>query len=80
MGADILCLKDYLQTEIVLTALFIVRVFKKKANGLRQELTETLLFNALIVAYISLVMIMRRQRKHINFVMNAERKCFKRVI
>ena len=80
MGADILCLKDYLQTEIVLMALFIARVFKKEANGLRQELTETLLFNVLIVACISLVMIMRKQKKRINSVMSAERKCFKGVI
>ena len=80
MGADILCLKDYLQTEIVLMVLSIVQNLKNKILGLKQELTETLLFNALIVACISLVMIMRRQRKHINFVMNAERKCFKEVI
>lgn len=77
MGADILCLKDYLQTEIVLMALFIARVLEKEVNGLRQKLAETLLFNVLIVAYISLVMIMRKQKKRINFVMNAERKCFK---
>jgi hypothetical protein len=65
---------------IVLTVLFIARVFKIKVSGLKQALTVTLLFNARNVACIFPVMIMIKQKKRISSVMSAERKCFKGVI